>query len=179
MPTVAEQLRGARERQKRSVHQVADQTKMRTEHVRALEEGRYDDFAAAVYIRGFVRSYAGVLGLPVADIMRDLEAELSQTKRFKDLPSLTGIAQGPLDRLMLLASRVNWHLAAPVLVIVALTAGGFWLSRIWHQRQAQDPLAGMGPGLYQPSPAVTMELLPLTNAPAPAAVVTPQAPPRK
>lgn len=167
MATVAEQLRRAREQQKLTLHQVADRTKMRTDHLRALEEGRYDTFAAAVYIRGFVRGYAGLLGIPQADIMRDLEAELSQTKRFKDPPSLTGTAQGPLDRLMLLASRVNWRIVAPVAAVVAVAAGAILIGRAWHRRQAQDPMAGLGSGLYRAPSTVAMEFLPLTNAPTP------------
>ena len=63
MPTVAEQLRQAREEQKLNIYQVAEITKIKTDHIRALESGSYDSFSAPVYIRGFVRSYAKVLKL--------------------------------------------------------------------------------------------------------------------
>ena len=52
MATVAEQLRTAREARNLTVEQIADTLKMRTDHVRALEEGDYDVFSAPVYIRG-------------------------------------------------------------------------------------------------------------------------------
>src|SRR6185436_18038695 len=59
MATVGEQLRQAREKQKLTVQNVSEKTKIRTDHISALEEGNFDVFSAPVYIRGFVRSYAG------------------------------------------------------------------------------------------------------------------------
>ena len=69
MATVAEQLRTAREAQKLMVHQIADITKIRTDHLRALEEGNFDVFMAPVYIKGFVRSYSTLLKLNVPQVM--------------------------------------------------------------------------------------------------------------
>ena len=60
MSTVAEQLRQAREAKNLTVQQVVEITKIRTDHLRALEEGNFDVFSAPVYIRGFVRSYANL-----------------------------------------------------------------------------------------------------------------------
>src|SRR5258708_25108064 len=58
MSTVAEQLQLAREAKSLSVHQVAEVTKMRTDHNCALEEGNFNVFSAPVYIKGFVRTYS-------------------------------------------------------------------------------------------------------------------------
>ena len=76
MSTVAEKLRQAREAQNLTVHQVADVTKIRTDHIRALEQGNFNVFSAPVYIRGFVRTYATLLKLDVPETMAALEAEL-------------------------------------------------------------------------------------------------------
>ena len=73
MPTVAEQLRTSREAQGLTVYQVAEVTKIRTDHVRALEEGKFEAFAAPVYVRGFVRTYATLLKLDVPGMMSQLE----------------------------------------------------------------------------------------------------------
>ena len=78
MPTVAEQLRAGREASKLDIYQVAEITKIRTDHLRALEAGDYDQFAAPVYIRGFVRTYAGLLKLDVAKVMADLGLDRPQ-----------------------------------------------------------------------------------------------------
>ena len=69
MPTVAEQLRAGREARKLTIPQVAEATKIRTDHIRALEEGNFNVFSAPVYIRGFVRNYATQLKLDVPQVM--------------------------------------------------------------------------------------------------------------
>src|ERR1700735_668504 len=80
MSTVAEQLHLAREAQSLTVNQVAEVTKIRGDHIRALEEGNFNVFSAPVYIRGFVRTYAGLLKLDVPAIMSALEIELGGTE---------------------------------------------------------------------------------------------------
>src|SRR5512140_1012170 len=100
MPTVAEQLRQAREAQNLTVYQVAEITKIKTDHVRALDDGNYDPFSAPVYIRGFVRTYAKVLKLDVPQIMAVLDQELAGTDKFREPPSLSGGSHGFLDSLM-------------------------------------------------------------------------------
>src|SRR3954466_3470817 len=112
MATVAEQLRLAREEQKLDVYQVAEITKIKTDHIRALESGHYDSFSAPVYIRGFVRAYAKVLKLDESQVVADLEAELSQTQKFRELPPLTPRKRGPMDFIMLKLSGLNWRIAA-------------------------------------------------------------------
>jgi len=89
MSTVAEQLRHAREAKRLTVEQVAEITKMRTDHLRALEEGNYNVFSAPVYIRGFVRSYSTLLKLEVPQVMAALDTELGQTQRFAEPPPLS------------------------------------------------------------------------------------------
>ena len=45
MSTVADKLRQAREAQNLTIHQIADITKIRTDHIRALEQGNFDVFS--------------------------------------------------------------------------------------------------------------------------------------
>src|SRR6185436_7199824 len=97
MPTVAEQLRTSREAQGLTIYQVAEITKIRTDHIRALEEGKYEAFAAPVYLRGFVRTYATLLKLDVPAMMTLLETELSQTGTFDELPPWFNESRGFLD----------------------------------------------------------------------------------
>src|SRR5215467_11453204 len=80
MSTVAEQLRAAREAQKLTVQELAEITKIRTDHIRALEEGNFNVFSAPVYIRGFVRTCSTLLKLDVPQVMSTLERELGQTE---------------------------------------------------------------------------------------------------
>ncbi len=151
MATVAEQLRSAREARGLSIHQVADVTKMRTDHIRALEVGEYETFVAPVYIRGFVRTYAALLKLDVAAVMAELDRELGKTEKFSEPPSLGSEAPTALDQWMLRLSRINWKIALPVLTVGVLAAGTFWAIRAYQNQRAKDPLEGVGPGIYQPT----------------------------
>src|SRR5215471_841873 len=109
MPTVAEQLRHAREAQKLTLQQVAEITKIRTDHLRALEEGNFDMFSAPVYIRGFVRTYSTLLKLDVSQVMAALDAELGQTTKFSEPPRLSDQHRSILDFVMLQLSKVDWQ----------------------------------------------------------------------
>jgi cytoskeleton protein RodZ len=150
MPTVAEQLRHAREVKNLTVYQVAEITKIKTDHVRALDTGDYDVFSAPVYIRGFVRTYASLLKLDLPEIMAVLDQELAQTVKFREPPSLGGGSQSALDSIMFRLSKVNWRIILPVLTGVLLVFLGIWGYRAYQSHQAKDPLQNLGPGTYQP-----------------------------
>jgi len=167
MPTVAEQLRHAREARGLTVSQLADLTKIRTDHIRALEEGDYNVFSAPVYVRGFARTLAAVVKLDPQKLTADLDSELSQLKKFKEAPRLTGESRGALDYLMLQLSKLNWRIAAPALALIILIAIGVIVLRVWQKREARDPLRNLGPGIYQPKRTIGGETLPLpTNNPS-------------
>ena len=161
MPSVAEQLRCAREEQKLDIYQVAEITKIKTDHIRALESGHYDTFSAPVYIRGFVRTYARVLKLDESQVVADLEAELGQTEKFRELPPLTKKPRGALDFLMLKLSRLNWRIAAGLGGIGFVLLVGWIGFHTLRNRNEADPLKNLGPGLYQSRPEQSGELLPL------------------
>jgi cytoskeletal protein RodZ len=163
MSTVAEQLHQAREARKLSIEQVAEITKIRTDHLRALEEGNFDVFSAPVYIRGFVRTLSTLLKLDVPKTMSQLEAELSQTRKFAEPPSLSGPPRGVLDFLMLQLSKVNWGKSLVMLCVLAVVAGAVLGYVSWLQNHKKDPLHNLPPGLYRP----TKETAPTLPLPAP------------
>jgi cytoskeletal protein RodZ len=166
VPTVAEQLHAAREARKLTVQQVADITKIRTDHLRALEQGNFDVFSAPVYIRGFVRSYSTLLKLDVPRLMAELEAELGQTKKFAEPPPLSDHSRGTVDFLTLQLSKLDWRksvLALGGLAVLAVVAA---VALIWHRYTATNALKNQKPGLYQPTQGPSGETLPVP-APAP------------
>ena len=171
MSSVAEQLRAAREQKKWTVHQVAEATKIKTDHVRALEECDWGVFSAPVYIRGFFRSYASHLKLDVPRLMVELEAELSKTREFSEPPCLAPRARGPIDFIMLQISRVKWQLIFPLLLTVAVGFAIYYGFKSFRDRPQPDPLGQLGPGIYQPAatkyPAAPIHLPLPTNPPPP------------
>lgn len=164
MPTVAEQLRAAREAQNLTVHQVADVTKIRTDHIRALEEGNFDVFVAPVYIKGFTRAYAALLKLDVPQVTAQLDAELAQTEKFSEPPDLVPRPRTPLDYIMLQLSLIDWRKAGLGLAVVlaCLVLIGGWLT--WRHYATRDPLAGLSPAIYKPGDGSDGETLPLPPA---------------
>ena len=162
MATVAEQLHLGREAKSLTIYQVAEVTKIRTDHIRALEEGNFDVFSAPVYIRGFVRSYASLLKLDVAEVMEALDAELGQTEKFRDPPPLTEEPNGALDFVTLQLSKLNLRVA---LIGLAILGGVVLIMSaivVWRHHQKADPLANLQPGVYHPVQASQSgETLPL------------------
>ena len=160
MVTVSEQLRRAREAQQLDIYQVAEITKIKTDHIRALESGNFDIFSAPVYIRGFIRTYASMLKLDVPQLLADLDAELGQSDKFREPPPLTKRPRGILDYLTLWFSRMNWRIATALiaLLIFLVVAVAVIKSR---SHKSEDPLKNLGPGLYQPPKGSSGETLPL------------------
>jgi cytoskeleton protein RodZ len=166
VPTVAEQLHQAREAKKLTVQQVAEITKIRTDHLRALEEGNFDVFSATVYIRGFVRSYSTLLKLDVPKVMAELEAELGQTKKFAEPPPLSDHPRGTVDFVMLQLSKLDWRKSVLALAAVAVLVLIAVIALIWRHYAAADGLKNQKPGMYQPTQGPSGEMLPVP-APAP------------
>ncbi|MGC9942598.1 MAG: helix-turn-helix domain-containing protein [Verrucomicrobiota bacterium] len=153
MPTVAEQLRAGREAKHLTVQQVADVTKIRTDHVRALEEGDFSVFSAPIYIRGSVKNYATFLKLDLPPVLANLDAELKGTQKFSEPPPLTEQGKSILDTLTLLLAKLNWKMgvAGVVAVVGVIIIAGTVVSVRHHKRS--DPLSNLKPAVYQPANA--------------------------
>ena len=156
--TVGEKLRKAREEQNLGVQDISNLTKIRADHLLALEECNYSVFSAPVYIRGFVRTYSTVLKLDTARILEDLGRELADSGQID--PLLAPVKRSKVDVAMFHLSkfsrRMVWPAAGAVLVLALVTGGYLW----WHSYQTADPTLGLGPGLYQ-APANSGDTLPL------------------
>jgi cytoskeleton protein RodZ len=164
MPSVAEQLRLARETLNLDVHQVANATKLKTDQVRALEEGNYDYFTAPVYLRGSIRTYAGLLKLDAPKLIAELEAELTGARPTADASPAPARRRTGVDSIMLLLSRLNWGIAGLIiaLAVIALVLNSSY--RAWKKHQRNDPLRKLSAGLYVPAEPQG-DILPLpTNA---------------
>ena len=151
MPTVAEQLRAAREAKNLTIQQVADLTKIRTDHIRALEEGNYDVFSAPIYIRGSVKNYAMMLKLDVPKITAELDRELKGTPNFSEPPPLMEQTKTPVDHVMYGLSKLNWKVGGflavvgGIVLIFVLAHAAF--HHVWHHGHAPN----LPPEKYHPS----------------------------
>ena len=149
MPTVAEQLRAGRDRAKVSISDAAEATKIKSDHILALETGQWKAFSAPVYLRGFVRTYAGYLRLDVAQTMRDLESELEHTRLFPATTSLGPPKRGLVEWGALQLARIKWRIVFPVLLTLGVAAALYLGIRSYREKARRDPLGGLSGGLYE------------------------------
>ena len=151
MSTVAEQLRSAREAKTLTVEQVAESTKIRTDHIRALEEGNFDVFSAPIYIRGSVKNYANALKLDVPALLALLDAELGKTEKYSEPPPLGDQKKTIVDDLALLVAKLNWRVGFAGLVIVVVVAVGAITIFAMKHHQKNDPTKNLPPAVYKPA----------------------------
>jgi cytoskeletal protein RodZ len=151
MSTVAEQLRHAREANKLTVEQVADMTKIRTDHVRALEEGNFSVFSAPVYIRGSVKNYATRMKLDVPALMAALDAELGRTENYSEPPSLLEDSNKPLDRVTFLLAKLNLKMALVGAGILSVIVIILLVNAALKHGKKSDPLKNLPPARYEPA----------------------------
>jgi cytoskeleton protein RodZ len=164
MATIAEQLHRGREARQLTIEQVGEITKIRNDHLRALEVGNFEVFTAPVYIRGFVRTYSTLLKLDVPSVMAQLDAELAQTSKFAEPPALTTHAGGPVDMAMLLLSKLDWKKSLILLAIIAVLWSLIAGTAAWRKRSKADPLADLKPATYGTTSSVG-QTLPVPSTP--------------
>jgi flagellar biosynthesis protein FlhG len=81
VPWDGARLRRARLLRGVEVEDVATATKISPAYLRFLEEERFDDLPAVVYVRGFVAAYARYLGLDAAHVSRSYGARFEEHRR--------------------------------------------------------------------------------------------------
>lgn len=116
-------MRQAREAQGLTVEWVASETKLRADYIRALEEDRLDVFAAPVYAKGAIRSYARLLKLDEVPLLQAADEMLGRIPKYKELTS-TGVVEPSIwNRLLLGIARLTWRrwfLVIAGLILVAV-----------------------------------------------------------
>ena len=155
MASVAEQLRRAREARNLSIADVVEMTGLKIDQVQALESSDWTAFAAPVYMRGFVKSYAGVLKLDIEVLLAELDTELGQAQSTESgFASDVPLRSGFIDGIMLYFSHVKWRAVIPVLLLVVLAVGGYFGVDYYRNYKSADHLKGLGSGMNA-EPVVT------------------------
>jgi transcriptional regulator with XRE-family HTH domain len=93
---MVENLRRFKERREElgiSLKEAEEETRIRIDYLRAIEEGDFDYIEAEVYLRGFLKVYSAYLGLDTRQVLEDykklkepeiIEEEVIKKESFKD-----------------------------------------------------------------------------------------------
>ncbi|MDZ7859692.1 MAG: helix-turn-helix domain-containing protein [Candidatus Krumholzibacteriota bacterium] len=81
--TVGEILFSAREKAGVTRAQISESTRIPEETLKYLETDNFDMLPARVYVRGFIRNFAGELGLDVEHLLERYEVQTGQTHKSK------------------------------------------------------------------------------------------------
>lgn len=83
--TLGEKLKRLREETCITLAEISKATKIRKVYLEKLEEGRYDELPAEVYIKGFLKSYAQYLGLDSDEVLKQYAKERGVQKSLKKI----------------------------------------------------------------------------------------------
>lgn len=156
---LGERFRAAREARGLTVSQVAEQIRIRSVYLAAIEDEQWSAIGAPVYTRGFIRTYARFLGLDPEEAV----AEFNRTHP-AGLPAAAG-AQEPAAPAARRSGLLIWLAAAVAVVLIAFVV---YNELTLHPAQtAMAPLATASPGSAGPSTSPSAAAEP-TPAPAPA-----------
>jgi cytoskeleton protein RodZ len=187
MSDLGEMLRRAREKKELTLAQVEDGIRIREKFLKALEEGDYDILPEEVYARGFVRSYAAYLGLdPEEALALYLEDRTPFQAAIPPPRPMSAPIKPMVDSPSPSASWLNpvWAIviAAAIMVIACVMAGGLWAVRR-YRLPGESVEAKAGPTLPaytviateasppSPTPGISVPFVP-TDTPTPTTTPT-------
>lgn len=76
--TFGSKLKAARERKKLSLAEVERQTRIRGKYLTAIEQGDYESLPHEAYTKGFIQSYAELVGLPGQPLIDQYHTDLGE-----------------------------------------------------------------------------------------------------
>ncbi len=130
--TVGEYLKKERELRQISIQEVAEGTKISISRLRLIEENRFDDLPAEVFVRGFIRNYAEYIGIdPEEAILRleeDLKGQSASVARQPEMTSSTTIDIRARDP----RRFIGWIIG--VILILLVAAGVYYFFFSGHKK---------------------------------------------
>lgn len=123
MKTVGELLRSEREKQKKTLDQIAEKTKIRPSMLEHLERGEYQYLPSRTYVQGFVRAYAQALKLDADKALAFFRREYD-TQNLDDRP-----LPKPLDRTRFVITPAKIFTVLGILVLLLFFGLLFWQFR--------------------------------------------------
>ncbi|MBM4197562.1 MAG: DUF4115 domain-containing protein [Gammaproteobacteria bacterium] len=115
---VGERLRSGRRARALSLQQVTEALRLDEASVVALEEGRFDALGAPVFVRGHLKRYAELLGLPVEGVLDAYRAAAPGSDAPPSLSKPAKVAEGAK-----VPNWIPWGIGMAVLVVALAMIG--------------------------------------------------------
>ncbi len=165
-----------------SLEEVMHETKMSRRHIEAIEEGRVEDLPHPVYVKGFVKIYASMLGVEVkgisatvdkafVSVMEDeCQDERRRSRVKKDIPLNVGHRKSALTGIV------------PILIVLLLIAGTGYAVWVFFFKPPEmlpvtvEPVPSSAPAAEAPAPTPSTDAQPGVTAFIPATPATPAIP---
>lgn len=131
-------LREAREAANISIDKIATSLLLDPNIIKAIEEDAFDRLPAPAFVRGYLRGYARMLGLPAGPIL-----DMYDSQGFRPPPLGPGISETTQAHTSDIVVRIATYAVVAVLVLLV----GLW----WHSQE--DGGFGIGTDLFSESRA--------------------------
>ena len=116
-------LAAARKQQNKTVLEIAQELNLSVTQIKTIELDQTDGLPEPTYVRGYIRSYAKLLGLNSEDVLKNyLNPNWQQTTRLDDIPRGIGSADDLSDKNFLTPAKVS------MLLLIAAIGGLLWYS---------------------------------------------------
>jgi cytoskeleton protein RodZ len=164
MESVGEFFKQVRETKGLTVDEVASKTRIRSDFVKALEDGNFARLPDQVFAKGFVRSYARSLGLDEEDAIHRFTQSAGAFYEKQDERERLKVRQAEEER----KRRANRKAVAVAITIAVLTLI-FLLSREQSSvlRRSSNPVSSKHSSQSRTEPAVNLEAGPVVGAAKP------------
>ena len=164
-PSLGEKLRQAREAKGMDLRDVADNTRITLEYLRSIEDDNYKSLPGGIFNKGFIRSFAKVVGIDEKEALADYNNLMAQQG------TVTTIADDePISRPNKVLLNENQD-SSPftriflALIVLGLVGAGIYFGLQYWQNHFANSSVIVTP---TPTPAIANSSLPITAAtPAP------------
>jgi cytoskeletal protein RodZ len=168
-PQLGERFRAAREARGASLSDVADQIRIRSVYLSAIEDEHWNAIGAPVYIRGFLRTYARYLKLDPEEAVAEFNATLPEPPApSTDKPPARSPASGRSGLLLIWIAGTVAVLLVAFVVYNELTLRSQQAVAVASATPTAAALASPSPPAPSPSPALggTSSLALVLSAPS-------------
>ena len=178
MTSVGETLRRARLQRNLELNRIADELKISTSMLKAIEEERFDKLPGGVFARSFVRQYARLLELDEDEIVSELKHVLQPVAEVPEVVHATP----PPETEISLPRMSGWQAVGDqgrrwtssvgalvlMLIVMLACAGAYaWWQRARHPAVTQaKPPAAAQPAMPAPEPTPAATAAEIAAAPA-------------